>query len=174
LWADIEVFWGAAECVDCIRERFGLELLNLGLECHFNGCIGTLQPKVVNYLHTSPTTLRATSSRDVQTVSSPSRDECSTFGPSASNDTFDVGFSLPHQRTLVSEHEGARATRLHIARRSVTCINIVRRGSNLYIFHFHLLSLEWKASGVIAMCGWVHSAMCGGSMSNADELGHRR
>jgi hypothetical protein len=49
-----------------------------------------------------------------------------------------------------------RATRLHIARGT-------RRGSNLYIFHLHLLSLEWQASGVIAMCGRVHSAMCGGS-----------
>jgi hypothetical protein len=45
-----------------------------------------------------------------------SRDECSAFGPSASDDAFDVGFPLPHQRTLVSQHEGTRATRLHIAR----------------------------------------------------------
>jgi hypothetical protein len=135
-----------------------LELLNLDLECHFNGCTGTLQPKVVNYLHTSPNILRATSSGDVQTVSSPSRDECSAFGPSASNDTFDVGFSVSHQRTLVSQHEGTRATRLHLARRSVTWTNTaVRRGSNLYIFHLHLLSLEWQASDVIAMCGRVHS-----------------
>jgi hypothetical protein len=112
----------------------------------------------MNYLHTSPNILRATLSRDVQTVSSSSRDECSAFGPSASNDTFDVGFSVPHQRTLVSQREETRATRLHITRRSVTCTNTaLRRGSNLYIFHFHLLSLEWQVSGVIAMCGRVHS-----------------
>jgi hypothetical protein len=134
-------------------------------------------------------------------VSLPSHDECSAFGPSASDDAFDVGFSVPHQRTLVSQHAGTRATRLHIARRSVTrewaileqfsgvlgliilklhppvpvlprfsdslamisqiiiiCTNkVVRRGSNLYIFHLYLLSLEWQASGVIAMCGRVHS-----------------
>jgi hypothetical protein len=52
-------------------------------------------------------------------VCSPSREECSAFGPSASDDAFDVGFSVPHQRTLVFEHE--------------------------------------EASGVIAMCGRVHS-----------------
>jgi hypothetical protein len=51
----------------------------------------------------------------------PRADECSAFGPSASDDAFDVGFSVLHQRTLVSQHEGTRATRLHIARRSVTC-----------------------------------------------------
>jgi hypothetical protein len=34
---------------------------------------------------------------------------------------------------------------------------VVRRGSNLYIFHLHLLSLESQARGVIAMCGRVHS-----------------
>jgi hypothetical protein len=119
-------FWEAAECVDRIRERLGLELLDLDLECHFNGCTGTLQPKVVNYLYTSPNILRATSSRDVQTVSSPSRDECSAFGPSASDDVFDVGFSVPHQKTLVTEHEGTRATRLHIARRSVACTIIIQ------------------------------------------------
>jgi hypothetical protein len=37
------------------------------------------------------------------------------------DDAFDVGFSAPHQTTLVSQHEGTRATRLHIARRSVIC-----------------------------------------------------
>jgi hypothetical protein len=36
----------------------------------------------------------------------------------------------------------------------IICTNkAVRRGSNLYIFHLYLLSLEWQASGVIAMCG---------------------
>jgi hypothetical protein len=34
---------------------------------------------------------------------------------------------------------------------------VVRRGSNLYIFHRHLFSLEWQARGVIAMCGRAHS-----------------
>jgi hypothetical protein len=29
--------------------------------------------------------------------------------------------------------------------------------NDLFIFHLHLLSLEWEASGVIAMCGRVHS-----------------
>jgi hypothetical protein len=67
-------------------------------------------------------------------------------------------FSAPQQRTLVSQHEGTRKTRLHIARRTVTCTNkAVRSGSNLYIFHLHLFSLEWQASGVIALWGRVHS-----------------
>jgi hypothetical protein len=61
------------------------------------------------------------------------------IGPSASDDAFDVGFSVPHQRKLVYQHEGTRATRLHIARRTN---KVLRRGSNLYIFHLHLLSLE--------------------------------
>jgi hypothetical protein len=40
----------------------------------------------------------------------------------------------------------------------ITCTNkIVRRRSNLYIFHLCLLSLEWQASGVTAMCGRVQS-----------------
>jgi hypothetical protein len=92
-----------------------LELLNLDLERHFNGYTGTLQPTVVNYLHTA-----GHSPRDLESgcaVSSPSRDECSAFGPSASNDTFDVYFSVPHQRTLVSQDERpdytARAAQSH-------------------------------------------------------------
>jgi hypothetical protein len=122
------------------------------------------------YLHTSPNILRATSSRDVQTVSSPSRDEYSAFGPSASDDAFDVGFSVPHPRTFVSQHEGTRATRLHIARRTSKAVRLC---SNLYIFHLHLLSLELQASGVIAMIGRVHSPTndsVNHSWSNPSEL----
>jgi hypothetical protein len=140
-------------------------------------------------------------------VSSPSRDECSAFGPSASDDAFDVGFSVPHQRTLVSQDERpdytSRAAQSHVSEQSeqfsgvvglivlkshppfsvlprfsdplamtsqliIICTNkVVCRGSNLYIFHLHLLSLESQVSGVIAICGRVHSAMCGGSITVA-------
>jgi hypothetical protein len=70
-------------------------------------------------------------------VCSPSRKECSAFGPSASDDAFDVGFSVPHQRTLVSQHE-TRATRLLIA-----------------------------MCGRVHNLRQVRSAMCGGSIRNS-------
>jgi hypothetical protein len=58
----------------------------------------------------------------VSTVSSPLRDECSAFRPSASDDAFDVGFSVPHQRTLVSQHERpdytSRAAQSHVSEQS--------------------------------------------------------
>jgi hypothetical protein len=63
--------------------------------------------------------------------------------------------------------------------------------SHLWVQSEHLLSLEWQASGVIAMCGRVHrpwmlgesfvvesrrvrSAMCGGSMSTLSTHPHSR
>jgi hypothetical protein len=55
-------------------------------------------------------------------MSSPSRDECSAFGQSASDDAFDVGFSVPHQRWLVSQHERpdytSRAAQSHVSEQS--------------------------------------------------------
>jgi hypothetical protein len=111
-------------------------------------------------------------------VSPPSSDECSAFGPSASDDAFDVGFPVPHQRTLVSQHEGTRATRLHIARRSVSCTNKVVRARQQLV---HLPSSPPLTRTTSERCYrdvWtdtfgesfvvesrrVHSAMCGGSM----------